>query len=330
MSALDAFLARAGWAGAGRRPLAGDASGRRYLRLRQGAETAVLMQAPADASLDAFLAVGRRLAGLGLSVPRLIAEDRAAGLLLIEDFGDDVFARLLAAGQPAGPLYDLAVDVLIHLHRRFVPARGLGLPVYDAGLLEAQVMLFVETALAKALEPAARAEAGEGFRRAWAGLLPAACRGPGTLVLRDYHAGNLIRLAGRPGIAACGLLDYQDAGLGPRAYDLVSLLEDARLEVPEAVRRAAVARYLAAFPELEREAFERASTVLALQRHFRVVAVFHRLAEAAGKRHYLAHLPRLWRLIAGRLAEPAAAPLQAWAARWLTADRRRRLGADAA
>ena len=319
---VAAFLAAGGWADAERQPLAGDASDRRYTRLRRGTRSAVLMQAPPDAALDAFIRVGALLAGLGLTTPRLLAAERGRGLLLLEDFGDDVFARLLDAGAPPAPLVDLAVDVLAHLHRHFRGAEGL--PVYDAAGFEAQAMLFCEAALpgvADDLEAAA-AE----YRVAWAALLPETCAGPGSLLLCDYHAGNLVRLAERDGVAACGLLDFQDAGLGPRAYDLASLIEDARRDYPSEIRERALARYLAAFPELDATRFRRDLAVLAAMRHFRVLGIFERLARERRRPEYLVHRPRLWRFIAAHLEEAALAPVAAWLARWLPPEKRRALG----
>jgi len=305
---IAALLAAAGWSGAAREALAGDASGRRYFRLRRGGESAVLMVAPADAALAAFIDVGARLAALGLSTPQLLAERRTAGLLLLEDFGDALFARRLDAGAPAAPLYELAVDVLIHLHRNFDVAGAGSLPRYDAATFLDQVMLFAEVVLPAAL-PA--------FRQAWAETLPAAYGGPISLLLRDYHVGNLVHLPERSGIAACGLLDFQDAGLGPPAYDLVSLLEDARRDVDEALRLSLQGRYLAAFPDLDRQDFAASCHVLALMRHFRVIGIFSRLARQRGRPEYLVHLPRLWRLIEAHLAAPAVRPVAAWLDAWL-------------
>ncbi len=318
---VAAFLARSGWADANRQPVAGDASARRYERLRRSrlggaSETTILMRAPADAALDAFLAIDELLAGFDLSVPRLGPWE--AGLLLLEDFGDESFAALLDAGRAPELLIDLAVDVLIHLHRRFRPenATGLDLPEYDAGAFLGQLGLFREAFLSTVLAGAALDEAGRSFVEAWQRVLPAAYRVPRSLLLRDYHAGNLMWLADRQGVRACGLLDFQDAGLGPVSYDLISLLEDARRDLPLAVRESGLARYLAAFPDLDRRTFESSCLILATMRHFRVVAIFTRLA-GQGRPGYLVHLPRLWRLIEGHLADPGLAPVAEWAKQWL-------------
>ena len=153
-------------------------------------------------------------------------------------------------------------------------------------------------------------------------MLPAACRVPQSLLLRDFHAGNLMYLADRPGVGACGLLDFQDAGLGPVTYDLVSLLEDARRDLPDGLRGEMLARYHAAFPEIDSHAFDASCAVLAAVRHMRIIAVFARLATEAGKPGYLTHLPRVWRLLEARLTEPALAPVRGWLDRHLPAAHR--------
>ncbi len=299
-----AFVADAGWDAAVPRPLAGDASSRRFVRLRRAdGGTAVLMDAPPPHNdLPAFARVAGLLRGLDLSVPAVLYADADRGFLLVEDFGDAVFAGLLDAGADPLPLYALAVDMLIALHRRFDGADGL--PRYDADLFAGQAALFAEL-----FAPAADRAA---FAAAWRRALAAADALPRSLLLRDCFAGNLVHLPDRPGVKACGLLDFQDAGIGPVAYDLVSLLEDARRDVPAAVAAMAVDRYLAAFPAIDRGAFETARAVLAAQRHARIIAVFTRLARTAGRDAYLRHLPRCRRMLRRRLEHPALAEVAAW------------------
>ncbi|MBI1206421.1 MAG: phosphotransferase [Azospirillum sp.] len=312
---LDRFLAGCGWGDAVRQPLAGDASARRYHRLVAGdGRRAILAQSPdPDTDIRRFAALARLLRRLGLSAPAVFAESVADGLLVQEDFGSAEFSRVLAQGQPALPLYRLAVDVLIALHRRFDPAMaaGLDLPSYDAEGFLAQVGLFPEIWLPAALGRTPTAALREAFERAWRQVLPEACAGPTSLLLRDYHVDNLMLLPDRPAAAACGLLDFQNAGLGPVVYDLVSLLEDARRDVPPALAAAMTEHYLAAFPALDRGRFERSGDVLAAVRHTRIIAVFTRLAHQ-GRRGYLVHLPRVWRLLERRLERPALAPVAAW------------------
>lgn len=320
---IDAFLAAAGWGAASRAPLPGDASFRRYVRLTRGGERAMLMDAaPPREDVRPFLAVARLLHGIGLSAPAILAEDVEAGLLLLEDFGDDTYTRLLAAGATEENLYALAIDVLVALNRRCAAA-SLALPPYDETRLLAEAALLVDWYLpaitGAPTEPALR----EDYLALWHSLLPLARGVPETLVLRDYHVDNLMRLPGRDGIAACGLLDFQDAVVGPLSYDLVSLLEDARRDVPAALALDLRERFLAAFPKLDRAAFERSYAVLGAQRNCKIVGIFTRLSARDGKNTYLANIPRVWRLIGEDLTHPDLAPLARWLDRHIPPSARR-------
>jgi aminoglycoside/choline kinase family phosphotransferase len=224
----------------------------------------------------------------------VLAADLDAGLLLLEDFGDAVFARLLDEGAASGPLYELAIDALIALHRRFASPEGLRR--YDLGLFLDQLGLYPEMFGGDR----------EAFLEAWRRPLEAALAGPSSLLLRDYHAGNLMLLSGREGVARCGLLDFQDAGVGPCAYDLVSLVEDARRDLADGLKVRCLARYRAALP-LD----EAALATLGAMRHVRVLAVFERLARV-GKPAYLAHVPRVRRLLDSHLARPELAAVRRW------------------
>jgi N-acetylmuramate 1-kinase len=309
---IAAFLAAAGWGDVARRPLAGDASFRRYERLDEGGRRAVLMDAPPPKEdVRPFIAVARVLRGLGLSAPAILAEDVAAGLLLLEDFGDNTYTRLLAAGAQEQPLYTLAIDLLIALHKSFAPGAA-PLPPYDDERLLTEAALLVDWYLpaiaGHPTDPALREE----YLALWRALLPIARGVPASLVLRDYHVDNLILLDGRVGIAACGLLDFQDAVIGPLSYDLVSLLEDARRDVPADLSRAMLRRYLDAFPMLDRAAFDASYAVLGAQRNCKIVGIFTRLCVRDGKPIYLGHIPRVWRLIEEDLRHPALAAMARW------------------
>jgi hypothetical protein len=311
---IDAFLRRAGWPGE-RRALAGDASFRRYERIRHHGRSAVLMDAPPPVEdVRPFIAIDRLLCGFGLSAPRILAEDAGAGLLLLEDLGDDTFTRLLAKGEDEPALYALAVDTLVALHR--LPAARAApdfVPPYDDRRLLDEAALLAEWYL-PAIDgrPTAEATARE-WRDLWAVALRAARHVPETLVLRDFHVDNLIRIPGRAGVAACGLLDFQDAVRGPVAYDLVSLLEDARRDIAPALVAGLRRRYLDAFPSLDPAALDRAMAVLGAQRHAKVIGIFTRLCVRDGKPDYLRHIPRVWRLLDAALArEPALAPVAVW------------------
>ncbi len=323
---LDAFLARTGWADAAREALPGDASFRRYVRLTGRAGRAMLMDAPSPEDVGPFERVARHLGGLGLSAPGVVAADGANGFLLLEDLGDDTFARALAAGADEAALYALAVDALIALQRH-PHATAIDLPRYDfARLVDEEAMLLVDWYLpavtGAAPAPAVRAE----YRQLWRAVLAPILDAPPTLVLRDFHVDNLMRLD-REGVAACGLLDFQDAVLGHPAYDLVSLLEDARRDVPPAVVDSCRARYAAAFPWAHDPAFEAACRALGASRHAKVIGIFTRLDRRDGKPAYLAHIPRVWRLLEAALAHPALDALARWFARCAPPAMRRRSAA---
>lgn len=326
---VAAFLAANGWGSARRFPLAGDASFRRYARLRRGGATTMLMDAaPPQEDVRPYVAIAGALRDLGFSAPDILAADLAAGLLLLEDLGDDTYTRLLAKGDDETALYALAVDVLIALHRRFDPTPAAA-PPYDDGRLLAEAGLLVDWFLPAVTGEETPSAVRENYFDLWRGLFPVARAVPNTLVLRDYHVDNLMRIAGRGGVAACGLLDFQDAVIGPVTYDIVSLLEDARRDVAPALAAAMIARYLAASPALDRAAFEASYAVLGAQRNCKIVGIFTRLSRRDGKPQYLAHIPRVWRLIEQDLRHPALAPMRQWLDRHIPAALRIQPGSAA-
>jgi N-acetylmuramate 1-kinase len=309
------FLAAAGWGAAERRKLAGDASFRRYDRLRLDGRRAILMDAPPpQENVGPFLAVAALLQRLGLSAPAILARDEANGLLLLEDLGDGTYTRLLAEGADETALYALAVDVLIHLQRRFDPLPAT-LPEYDEERLLGEAALLVDWFLPAAAGAPLPADWRTSYLAAWRRVLPLAATAAPTLVLRDYHVDNLLLLPERAGVAACGLLDFQDAVIGPASYDLVSLLGDARRDVAPELAAAMIERYLAGFPGIDRAGFMASYAVLGAQRSCKIVGIFTRLWKRDGKRQYLIHLPRVWRLIEQDLHHPALAPVADWLAR---------------
>ena len=320
---IEQFLQAAGWGQAHRRPLPGDASFRRYERLNLDGARAMLMDAPPpQENVAAFHAVQSELLSLDLSAPQCLGLDSEAGLMLLEDFGDRTFTRVLDEGAEPEPLYRLATDVLIALHSNW-KAVGRPIPPYDAGPLEREVLLLTDWYY----QAATGAVLGDAERRAylaaWRPLWPVAQSVPLSLVLRDYHVDNLMLLEGRGGPKACGLLDFQDALVGPVTYDLVSLLEDARRNVPAALAEEMLARYLAAFPALDREAFGASYAVMGAQRNAKIIGIFTRLSRRDGKDGYLRLIPHVWRLLEGDLQHPALADVRDWFAAYLPPDRRR-------
>jgi len=322
-AAIVEFLVASGWGGATPVPLAGDASFRRYHRLNRAGRTALLMDAaPPQENVLPYLAVAKVLRDLGFSAPAILATDAEKGLLIIEDFGDETYTRMLAAGGDERALYALAVDVLVALHGRFTPQTAPELPPYDDARLLNEAALLVDWYLPAVTGRPTPADLRADYLDLWRTLFPVARAVPASLVLRDYHVDNLMRVTGRAATAACGLLDFQDAVLGPVSYDLVSLLEDARRDVAPALGEEMCARYLAAFPELDRGAFAASYAVLGAQRNCKIVGIFTRLDRRDRKRAYLAHIPRVWRLIEQDLRHPALAPMRRWFDRHIPPDRR--------
>ncbi len=320
-SAARIFIARQGWSEASLLPLAGDASFRRYWRVANGTHRAVLMDMPPDKlDLNPFLSVDARLRGLGYSAPEIFAAEPAEGFALIEDFGDATLAACIAAGQDTASLYALAIDWLIDLHRRGATVAA-GLPRYDDATLAEEVgrflLWYVQAVMGREANEAAQRE----FNAVWRLLFPVARWVPETLVYRDYHIENLMLLP-RPGLAALGLLDFQDSVAGPITYDLVSLLEDARRDIEPGLAAAMRARYLAAFPELNPDVFEASWAVMAAHRHIKCLGLFVRLAQRDGKSGYLVHIPRLWRLLDQSLAHPKLAALGRWLDNHVPPERR--------
>jgi aminoglycoside/choline kinase family phosphotransferase len=301
------FLAASGWQGAQILPLAGDASFRRYFRVVDGNRTAVLMDAPPPhEDPRPFIAVSEWLLSRGLSAPEIIARDLEKGLLLLADFGTERL-REAADSEPAREreLYELATDVLIHLHSHR-PMEGL--PLHGPHQWLDELKLFTDWYC-----PAVGAEVDlEGYRDSWRQVLePVAADGLGPVtVLRDYHAENIMLVEGRNGVAHFGLLDFQDALTGHPAYDLASVLEDARRDVPESIERAMIDRYVAATGC--GEAFERAFWALAAQRNTRILGVFTRLWKRDGKPQYRRFQPRMWGLLERDLSQPHLEPVRDW------------------
>lgn len=321
---IDLFLASAGWAGANRAVLAEDASFRRYERVTRGAERAVLMDAPPDfEDVRPFVLIARTLKAFGYSVPNILAEDVVQGFLLLEDLGDDTYSRLLDIGTEPTTLYELAVDVLIDIHRRSVSeVVPCGVASYDDILFQTEAKLMTEWYLPAVLPEAPDEPAIHKYCDIWSRLLLKARDVPDTLVLRDFHVDNLIRVRERDGLSACGLLDFQDALRGPVTYDFVSLMEDARRDVPDELAAAMRVRYLAAFPQSDAEAFDRSCAILGAQRHCKVLGIFTRLRDRDGKDGYLHHVPRLWRLLERAVTHPSLYELRVWLDEFVPADLR--------
>ena len=340
----DAFLNKAGWGDAVLAPLPGDASTRSYVRLTRGAESAMLMRQPqnaespiapahaneaerralgynavarlAGADCGRFAAVAHYLRARGLMAPEILAADFPKGLVLIEDFGDDLFADVLAAGGSEEDLYKAAVEVLARLHGEPAPAElpgGFALHFYDEVALLAETDLLTEWFLPLALGRPASAEEIAEHRKLWRAALESVTGGRRVFVHRDYHAQNLFWMPRRQGISRVGLIDFQDAVAGSPAYDLISLIEDARRDVDPGLAEAATRHYLEVMGAgVDQDRFFHEMAVMAAQRNAKIVGIFARLYKRDGKARYLGFLPRVWSYLERDLRHPALAPLRAW------------------
>ncbi|HAM48713.1 MAG TPA: bifunctional tRNA (adenosine(37)-N6)-threonylcarbamoyltransferase complex ATPase subunit type 1 TsaE/phosphotransferase [Alphaproteobacteria bacterium] len=343
---IGQFLTAAGWGQADYKPLAGDASYRRYARLSSGTARAILMDAPpggdapkqhaareynavAHLAVDCapFVAVARYLAQSGFSAPRILAGDMAAGLLLLEDFGDALYFDLFAQGQAELPLYGAAIDLLLALHSRPLPALlpetpycpAYRVPGFDKAAVQAELALMLDWYLPDQGRDASAAARRE-FEDIWDALYPHFASGPEVLVLRDYHAQNIFWLPDRAGLQQVGIIDFQDALRGSAAYDLVSLLEDARRNVAPELASNMLARYCEGArrsqPDFDVDGFHLACAIAGVQRNTRLLGTFTRLARRDGKMFYLGLIPRVRRYLERALAHPhpQLQSLQCWMA----------------
>ncbi|MBV8593149.1 MAG: phosphotransferase [Caulobacteraceae bacterium] len=353
-AARRTFLAANGLAGARREPLAGDASTRRYERLHTAGASLILMDqpprvegppCPPDASeeerrargfnacyrlaagrVDAYSACAGWLRGEGLSAPEVIAFDAGAGLAILEDLGDGLYARALERGADEDQLYAAASDVLHHL-RGIVPPATLATPGaawplldYDDLALRTAGDLYTEWTPRLAGAPDLPDEALEAWEEIWAPIRRRAAKGARVFCHRDFHAENLVWLPERRGVARVGLLDFQDAVRAHPAWDLSMLLHDARRDVGPLMRDRVLERTLASLSVGEREAFVSDFHALGALNILRILGIFARLVVRDGKPRYRALMPRLRRYLADCLAEPALARLTPWLARWAPAE----------
>lgn len=298
------FLDSIGWTGARIAPLAGDASFRRYFRVTHPRGPAVLMDAPPPhEDPQPFISIAKWLEEAGFRAPSIIATDLSAGLVLIEDFGDTRMREALDADpHREQALYRAGVALLGRLHEQPAPA----IAPYDRAVYQREVALFTDwycPALNLAVDAAA-------FVQAWDEVVSIPLsHSKRVLVLRDYHAENIM-LLGDDTAPTLGLLDFQDALAGHPAYDLVSLLQDARREVPEALEQEMLEFYKStATPSA---AFDTAYAILGAQRNTKILGIFTRLWKRDNKPHYRQFQARVWRYLERDLAHPALAPVEAW------------------
>jgi hypothetical protein len=352
-----AFLAANGFGDARRERLAGDASTRLYERLhRAGRPSLIFMDQPPSAEsvpcpplatpdersalgynasarlaagrVEAFVACAAWLRGRGLSAPEVVAADAPVGLAVLEDLGDDLYARLIEADEDEAPLYDTAIDALVHLHAEPPPA------VLEAGDIRWPLLEFDDLALRTGpglflewwpqyagtapFSDAAKAE----WERLWAPIRARGVAGAAVFCHRDYHAENLIWLPARPGIARVGMLDFQDALRAHPAWDLSMLLHDARRDVSPERERASLERYLSLKPHIDRAAFLADFHALGALNMARILFIFARQVTGFGRPRYTAFMPRTWGYLERCLAVPELAAIRAWFDRYVPAAAR--------
>ncbi|MES0825512.1 aminoglycoside phosphotransferase family protein [Ruegeria sp. SCP11] len=300
----EALIAQTPWSNATQAPLAGDASNRRYERLTDPdtGRTAVLMDSPPGQAepVEAFVRMAKYLRKIGLSAPEIYAEDTEYGFLLLEDLGDDLFARVLKqTPKMERELYEAATDVLIELYN----APTLSLPSYDPTLMT-ELAALAFTKYAQAVLGEHDADSRVRFEHRFADILHRETSGSKVVVQRDYHAENMIWLPDREGVKRVGLLDFQTAMLGHPGYDLVSLLQDVRRDVAPGTEMRMVNRYIAATGVNDHE-FRTAYAVLGAQRNLRILGVFARLATEYGKPHYIDLIPATWAHLMRDLNHPS-------------------------
>jgi aminoglycoside/choline kinase family phosphotransferase len=347
MSDRQEFLRAAGWGDAELVPLPGDASTRRYARLLHNGRRAMLMDQPqaaeaavappyadeaarralgynavarlAGADCRRFSAVSDFLRTRGLAAPEILAADYPGGWLVLEDLGDALFSDVLAAGGSEEELYKAAVEILARIHREKAPdnlAPGLPLFAYDEIALIAETDLMLDWFFPLALGRKARETEYREHRTLWRKALDAIAGGEQVFVHRDYHAQNLLWLPEREGLMRVGLIDFQDAVAGSRAYDLISLTEDARRDVAPELGEIAVRHYLATMRNqsapLDETQFRAEMAVMAAQRNAKIVGIFARLYTRDGKRRYLSYLPRVWGYLERDLGHPLLTDLKTW------------------
>lgn len=320
------FLQENKWGKAQRAPLSNDASFRRYERLTRGEKTAMLMDAPpSKEDIKPFINIANYLRRRGLSAPEIYAVDEVNGLILLEDFGNDSFTNVLAGNSPLSSqyneldLYYAAVDTLIHLDRSTLPR---SMPDYDGKLLLHECELLTDWYLPHVDMTGSASEARQEYVTLWKNLCSFAKISDDVVVLRDYHADNLMWLPERAGVQQVGLLDFQDAVIGSPVYDLVSLLEDARRDVSPDTVAAVIERYLSIRKSVNRDDFLAAYAILAAQRNCKIIGIFARLAIRDNKPKYLNYLPRVWNHLEYDLQHPVLAPLKEWFDRVIPQEKR--------
>ncbi len=310
---VENFLSDNDFAGAQLQPLAGDASARRYVRATLGDRRAMIMDTPAEGeNFPVFVQVAEYLHKNGYSAPAILARDMQAGFLLLEDFGDESFTRILSSqkSESEDMLYAAAIDLLAQWHDE-ASTDSLSLPFYDEELYLREVSLFPDWFLPQVLGKEKALSLRSEYMDIWREILCSFPLGRSIFVHRDFHADNLMWLPERSGTKRVGLLDFQDAVIGDSAYDIVSLLEDARRDVPAQIVESMIARYLAR-TGVDADNFHNSYNILGAQRNSKIIGIFVRLAVRDGKENYLKFLPRVWGHLQRDIKHPLLKKLYDW------------------
>ncbi len=301
------FLEDSGWSCARVHALKPDASFRRYFRLERSGHSMMLMDAPPECeNAAAFVRITEHLQRLGVRAPAVHRADYGHGFVLLEDLGDDTFTRLIAAQEDEAGLYDQAIDLLtaIHNHPR---ATDLNIGKYDWAAFIREAELFTDWCLPALSDESVADSVKSAYIEAWRTVFDALPALEPTLTLRDYHVDNLMLVNNR-----CAVLDYQDALIGSPAYDVVSLLEDARRDLAPDLAARSLERYLAGERAPDPQIFRHHYDVWGAQRHCKVAGIFMRLWLRDDKSAYLHHLPRVIRLLTAKLRQPPLRPIVEW------------------
>lgn len=306
---MDAFIAQHGWEDAARMKIASDASHRSYVRLRQNGQSVMVMDAPPPhENAHAFVQVAQALCETGLSAPRIMAQDLKHGFLLLEDFGDMSLQKTLAAGGDVKEFFKKACETTIFLRRHYNASTWHFLSRYEMEHFHQEHGLLLEHHM-PAWGLNVTDEATQEFFAIMEQLLKEALRQEKIPTMRDYHIDNLMWLKGRKGVKEVGLLDFQDALMGPACFDLVSLVDDVRYEVPYSLKEDCLAYYHAQFKD---ENFFDHAAILSLQRLLKIAGIFVRLERRDGKSQYRQFLPRTWHLIEDYLRRDIFTSLRGW------------------
>ena len=294
------------------KPIKADASFRKYYRVTHKKKNFILVSSPKNKeNNNGYLRISRLFNQIGLSVPKVFDYDKKNGLFLIEDFGSNTFSKYLSSGMGEEKLYNLAIENLIYLQKKSNPFIKQ-VPQYTNKMFLDEIRLFLLWYWPAIFKKKPSKNIIKSFEKIWKDLLLKNLNTKKVLVHRDFHIDNLFFLKNRKNFKSCGLIDFQDTVIGPSSYDLVSLLEDARRDVNDKVVCKMYDKFIKQFNASNKEIFKKEYIVLAANRHIKVIGIFTRLFFRDGKKQYLKHIPRIWRLLEKNLLSNNLYSLKLW------------------